>query len=500
MPEQAIDFSVPQRQSRLGIVVYLFKNGRATFSLFFALVAIVSTQPALLFIVPFVLSPIIIFSGVLAYYQYRNFTFSISSDEVIIHKGVFYKERVAVPFERIQSIQITEHIVQRILGLVALRVDTAGSKSSELEIPALSRQLAEILKNQIYSHKAAQNIIGSETDEISEISEVKEATGRVLMHLSIIDLLKVGLTENHLRTGLVALAFVVGTVSQYQDYILEKYRDQVDSYAAQAASLGLRLLIVVGVAYAVFSVLLSVLRVFLRFYDLKVVLKSDAIDVTTGLLKRSEFRVPLQKIQYLRWQSNPLRRMIGFESVKIKPSNSMEQSASSERIEIPALKEYHTAQLVEAVFPDYRLPAMELKANPAAYARFAAALSALIILPGSAGLAYFIHPLLALTSIAVPVISAIAYQYGKRVRLLYDGGHIQVQKGRIFASRIVCQSYKLQALELRQSIFTQRRNLAHVDLYTAAGKLSAMYLDYNEVVEMRDYLLYTVERDDRDWM
>lgn len=187
-------------------------------------------------------------------------------------------------------------------------------------------------------------------------------------------------------------------------------------------------------------------------------------------------------------------------SVKIKPSNSIEQTASSERIEIPDLKSHHTAQLMEAVFPDYAQPTHELHANAMAYGRLAFIISSVFLLPASAVLAYVQHPLWALIALFIPAIAFISYRFGKTVRLRYDEGHIQLQKGRIFTSRAICSSYKLQALEVRQSVFTRRRNLTHVDLYTAAGKLSALYLDHSEVVAMRDTLLYAIEREERDWM
>lgn len=275
MSDQAYDFSLPHRQNKLGILVYLIRNFRGLLSLFFALIAISASNPGFWVYLPFILIPVAILGSVLAYLQFRNFTFRIQGDEVIIQKGVFIKETVRIPIDRIQSIQVSEHVVQRILGLVAIRLDTAGSKGNELEIPALNRQLATVLKDYLYQRKAAQDV-EDESEFIESIPTVNEE--KTLLRLTPIDLLKVGLTENHLRTGIIALAFIFGTFSQYQEYITERFGNEVDVYTDQVVSMGFQIIIFLIVLFAISSIFISTIKVILQFYDLKVVLNAETID------------------------------------------------------------------------------------------------------------------------------------------------------------------------------------------------------------------------------
>ena len=323
MPEMKdeLDLSTPQRQNLLGVVVYLLKNFRALLTVLITFVAIASSKPAFWAIVGIAIVPVIIILGVLAYYQYQNFTFQVIEDELIIHSGVFFKDKIEIRIDRIQSIQVTENLVQRVLGLVALKVDTAGSKGNELEIPALEKKYAEGLKALLYSKKRELTLGEASDAELSEeeldAAEVEE-TEEKLVHLSLWDLLLVGLTENHLRTGFIAIAFVFGTLSQYQDIIEEYWEDPVDTYASQAINAGITVLLFFMAAFIVLSVLISLVRTILRFFDLKAVLKLESIEISTGLFKRNNSRIPIKKVQFVQWESNPLRRAVGFESAKIK--------------------------------------------------------------------------------------------------------------------------------------------------------------------------------------
>src|SRR5690606_18797558 len=66
-----------------------------------------------------------------------------------IEQGVFLRKKRYIPFERIQSISISQGIVQRIFGLVKLNVETAGGGlgETEAELTAITREEAKRIEN-----------------------------------------------------------------------------------------------------------------------------------------------------------------------------------------------------------------------------------------------------------------------------------------------------------------------------------------------------------------
>ena len=508
MPDELKDWdlSQPQRQSLLGVVVYILRNMRALAALAFSFFAFGAINTSIWLVFALVALPIVIIFLVFAYYQYSNFTFQVNGEELIIHKGVFVKDRLVVEVDRIQSIQITENLIQRILGVVALRVDTAGSKGSELEIPALERPKAEKLKSLLYQKKdailedARVEQEGVVQNKNGEPSDPTEETGEVLVHLTILDLIKVGITENHLRTGFIALAFVFGTFSQYWEYLQDYFSDSVDTYTEQALNAGFAALTFFVIAFAVFSVLISVVRTFLRFYDLKATLKSEAVEVNTGLLKRNESRVPIRKIQFIQWEGNPLRKAVGYESAKIKQSNSMGETEREQKIEIPALKSDETQKLIQGVFEGFSEPEVSIDASSWAYARFNFIIGFLILIPAAVFLYFQVGWVAASVFLIAPIIAIFGYFYGQTVRIQYSKNYMVIRKGLFFTRRIVIPSYKIQALSVDGNLFIDRRHLRHVSFYTAAGTRSIRYLHEREAYLLRDYLLYCAESSEVSWM
>ena len=493
------DLHEPQRQSLLGVVVYLLRNIRALIAIFLSFLAIAASNPKAWFFFALAMVPIGIFMLVIAYYQFKNFTFQVKGDKLLIHKGVFIKDRLVVEAERIQSINITENFIQRLIGLVSLKVDTAGSKGNELEIPALERARAELLKQLLYEKKA--EAVGEDEKEITEQTvKSSESSGKVLVSISLGDLIVVGLTENHLRTGLIALAFVFGTFSQYEEYISQYFEDSLESYAEQAVNAGLAALLIFIILYAVISVLLSLGRTILRFFNLKAVLNDDAVEISTGLLKRNEFRVPIRKVQFLQLETNPLRRAVGYESAKIKPSNSVGEVANKQSIEIPALKTDQSAALIEGVFENFYLPEKKLNANAWAYARLNAIIFAIITIPIAVATYSFISYLAFVFLLLIPAGAVFGFFYGRTVKLSYDESFILIKKGILFTTRIVLPTYKIQSIKKGSNLILKRRNLSHVDLYTAAGSRAIRFLNTEEIDRFYDFVLCSVERNKESWM
>ena len=507
-PEEEFNLLTPQRQSILGVVVYLLRNFRAMLSIFIAFIAIASSKPAFWLILGTASLPIGIYVSVLAYYQYKNFTFHVSNDELIIHKGVFFKDRIVIAIDRIQTIHVTENLVQRVLKLVAIKVDTAGSKGSELEIPALKEIHANALREMLYARKKemakASEVEVFQTDEAREeavaMAYAEENTQEVLVRLSLWDLIVVGLTENHFRTGFVAVAFLFGTLSQYQ-HILESYiNESFDNYATEAIDAGIAVLLALVIIFGIFSVLISVSRTFLRFYGLKAVLRHKSIEISTGLIKREKYSVPDRKVQFIQFDSNPLRRAVGYESAKIRPSSSVGETTKNQRIEIPALKKPEVEKLTEGVFPGFHEPAHFVKGDKWGYFRLALIVSTILLVPPVIFI-YFNYGYPALTLLAlIPFIGVLGYFYGQTIRVHYDRDFVIIKRGWFFIDRVVFPSYKLQSIQLKQSVFLKRRNLCHLSFFTAAGAKSVRYLNETEAESMYNFLLYCVESSDEPWM
>ena len=154
-----LDLTQPKRQSPVGVVVLFFKNLRVGVNIFVSLFFVqygFRIDPSSNWLK---ITLVLLLAGfiVLSVLQYRKFYFYVRGNQLIIEKGVISRDKITVPFDRIQSVHINQNIVQRMLNVVALKIDTAGSAVKEMEIAALERSYArkvqEFLMRMIYGLK-----------------------------------------------------------------------------------------------------------------------------------------------------------------------------------------------------------------------------------------------------------------------------------------------------------------------------------------------------------
>lgn len=85
---------------------------------------------------------------------YQFYRYELTEDGFRKEFGVIAKKYVTIPYERIQNINIERGILDRIIGLSALKIFTAGTGlagqiGSEGLLPGLSKDTAEELRNQL---------------------------------------------------------------------------------------------------------------------------------------------------------------------------------------------------------------------------------------------------------------------------------------------------------------------------------------------------------------
>ena len=497
-------FEQARRQEILGVVIMLADNIRKIVRASLGIIAVAVVQPQVLPYLKWIALGILVFTAAFTILQFRKFIFYVADGELILEKGVFVKDRLAIPFERIQTVNIQQNLVQQIVQLSGVKIDTAGSGKEELEIKALSKSDAIALKDLLQSERE-KSLPNEETSEQSSenlsTSEQKAPKERKkLVSLSIKQLLVVGLTENHIRSGLIAFALLWGYASQYAEFIGEELESRSVELGKEMVQAGWYALLFFIITFLVVSTLTSLVRVVLQFFNLEAVLEGQKLWVKAGLLKRVENTIPLTKIQFIEWHDNPLRRALGFQSLKVFQSKSEDRAKKS--VEIPACFPEQEAVVCEELYPglDQDPNLLVVKSNRH-YARVLIAFFSLPILIIS-GLLF-----LKMTYLGIAVfliLSALNIYLSSRfvsaISLKLGAQYLTYERGFLFRKRTILPLYKGQTLRLKQTPFTKRRKLAHLTFSTASGNRSIRYLPIDEAMKVYNYLLAQVEQSSKSWM
>jgi hypothetical protein len=114
----------------------------------------------LMILIPFVIAIVIIMIWPLLSYSKKSYL--VREHDILYQSGVIWKSFKALPFNRLQHIELSRSPVDRTLGLATLIFYTAGGSYGDLRINGFTDDVANKIREQILS------IMKKETNDQSE--------------------------------------------------------------------------------------------------------------------------------------------------------------------------------------------------------------------------------------------------------------------------------------------------------------------------------------------
>lgn len=493
------NFEEPTRQSKVALVLLLLKYYKIIFrQVWFIFVYVILKQKAgnIWSIVVYILIGISVIAIVFSVLSYLRYYFYIKDNELYIEKGIFKKTKTNIPFERIQSVNFEQNVILQVFDHVKVEVETAGSKGKEFVITALEKKQAKALSDYILTNK--ESALTEETTETEEIVQSQEEK-TTLFSLSFGQLAKIGLTENHLRSGLWVIGIFFYLYSNLDDLGIDLFK-MMEERGLDNLSLGFMLSSILILLSLVFLVLISVVRVFLRYFDLKMEREKDGFVVHMGLLNHKEFKAKDRKIQMMSWSNNLLRKWLGIFSFSFHQAGS--QGGGKNNFAFPITEERNIEAIAEYVFGPKSLEYSQYIKIDKWYFQRQILLKVVPLLIVGIGLFYWSknYVVLVVSALLLTYIVFINYYRYKRSLFYYNEEYIKMYKSVIGESQMLLPFYKVQTVDIRQTFFQRRRNLANLVLHSAAGKVVLPYISIESARFLRDYALYKAESTERSWM
>lgn len=81
--------------------------------------------------------------------RYRAWRYAERDDELHIRHGLLVRVQTAVPFARVQHIDVAQGPVERRFGLARLILHTAGTRGASIPLPGLAHAEAEQMRDRI---------------------------------------------------------------------------------------------------------------------------------------------------------------------------------------------------------------------------------------------------------------------------------------------------------------------------------------------------------------
>ncbi len=425
---------------------------------------------------------------------YFKFYYYIEEDAFIIEQGIFNKRKLSVTFDRIQNVNFEQSVIHRIFNVVRLVIDTAGAKGTEFTISALSKEKADQIRDYLIEQREIATPVNLEDDiqDISTINTIQES----LLHLDISDLIKIGLGQNHFRSIGIIIGTVFGFYTQIEQIIGEEELQEQGGAALESFDPTFYVLISLGVVILFIALVISIVSTVMRYYDLRFLKTSAGYKIITGLFTRREYAANHTKIQFIQWSTNPLKKLFNLYSLQLP------QAAGADLLYIPGCYLPHIDTVCKAYYEDND-PIFEshgIHWREVIRLFFAYSIIPLGLYTGIYFLRYEILPPmfhLVIWSV-LALISSIIYYRKWEYAISLDG--IRIKKGLFATHFFLLKWYKIQSIQLRKSIFQNRRGYTDIIFYTASGALRIPYIKEEKALALQNYGLYKIESSLEDWM
>ncbi|MDR3072725.1 MAG: PH domain-containing protein [Clostridiales Family XIII bacterium] len=322
-----------------------------------------------------------------AFIYYKRFTWELTSNELHIYKGIIVRNRLHVPYSRMHTADINATLFERLLGVVTLKLDTAGGshRDADAKIPGIEAVVAEQIKNEIFRRKAvaegggnaayqaslSANLdavgnqfsadVGTYFDHNVPLGQFASDAQGTVYRLSVKELVLAGITSSSafvmillfVAMGVQGLGIVMGMMQSYGT--VESYVQRgLDAFAQ--LPVGLIILLVLVVILIAFG--FAILGKLISLWGFTVRRNGKNIEVHRGLLTKVSTVVSVDRIQAIRVKQGAIRRIFGFseimlEKVAMQMQNSEGKQQIASNIIHPFIRKKHVDEFICTILPEY---------------------------------------------------------------------------------------------------------------------------------------------------
>src|ERR687890_85814 len=213
-------------------------------------------------------------AAIWGFLSWRATTFVVTGNSFRLKRGVFQKSERTIPLDHVQSVDTVQGVIQRLFGVVEVRIETAGGGSSEPDasLSALDRTAAQTLRREV---------------EGSRQRRTEVTTGpTVLRRLSTRDLLVAGATSGQIG---VAFSIIAIGAQFFDDFLSDAFvRRLIETLAPN----WLMVLLILVPAGLLLAWLLAIAGTVLAYTGFTLSREGEFLYIKRGLLERREATRP----------------------------------------------------------------------------------------------------------------------------------------------------------------------------------------------------------------
>ena len=393
----------------------------------------------------------IILGSILSWLRY---TYRLEENELRIEYGVFVRKKRYIPLERIQSLDISEGLLQRLCGMVKVQIETAGGSGNdeaEAVLSAISKEEARYIQAYVAGTKNSSE------------PNVHEDPSQIVYKITPSQLILLSLTSGGVG---VVISAVLAFLSQLDDFIpYEKVFRGIEQWAVSNLIL-IALLIFAGI---IIAWILALFGTMLKYANFRVTKTEHDLVISQGLLEKRQMTIPLTRIQAIRINENIVRQWLGYGSVSVESAGgSASNKEGSKVLLLPLVKLQDIEQILGQYLTDYQFTSSFTPIPKRAMYRYILR-GWIIIVPLVVVSIVFLKVWGLFSLIILALVTFWEVLKYKDAGWNLEEKQLSLRYRSMVRTTLFVKKNKIQSLEMRESYFQSRKDLATLEAFVKVG-------------------------------
>lgn len=396
---------------------------------------------------------------VLGVANWWRFLYKIEDGVLHIKSGIFVRKDLYLTKDRIQVIDVTSGIIQRMFGLVRLDIQTAGSTSRQAAIDAITVEKAREINRLLRDETPDAPIDGELT------SQHEERTTEVLNSIKMPhkELLIAASTSGSFG---IALSIIATIFSQIEPLISESelFEYLFGLLPSQTDAIFITTVILV---FVIFAWLISFFSTLFTYGNFQLDIKKKELVVSRGIFEKKKITVPYNRIQALHVTEGIIRQPLGYATLHLESAGYGDDKGTGSIVLFPLIKRSNILPLLNEVLPDYQKEITGITPPPRSIRRYIFR-SAVLVTAITAGLYWGLQ-----FNALIWILPAVSVYWGwlkyRDAALGWGDDSLLLRSRGLSKSTAYIKKKRVQDATFIQSPFQRWRNLCSVQIYVASG-------------------------------
>ena len=312
--------------------------------------------------------------------RYFRYTYRYDEHDLVIRSGMLVRTERSIPYARIQNLDASQNVVQRMLGVTEVFVQTGAGVEPEATLRVLPLAALEEMRARVLAAGGAASDAEQTTTRALPLAEAPAR--QTLLTLCPRDLILAGFIENRgmvLILGALALLEQAGATERVVERLIDTENGSLRTLAARWLGDG-GVPVMQGALYAagallaalLFIRLLSTIWALVRLHEFRLEQAGDDLTTAYGLFTRVAATIPLRRVQTIIVRDRLLHRLLDRRQVSVETAGGTTgQSGAPQREPVaPIIPDSAVPDLLRVLHPGVDLDAVEWQpVHPRAFGR-----------------------------------------------------------------------------------------------------------------------------------